>query len=413
MEAEESSTAYNKEIAVLPYENIPFMHWGIVTKYNFSEDKIGYLPRKRWDPLTSVKIRLYDKVSRTLVPINKRRGHFSYISPIRARRPIVEKPSRKGKELDVFRPILKGNDYAIFISLDEKMSESPFSLRPIMMNVEKHKAVTIINRFPAMIRHIDHDVLERIRGEIEKDPFTKLAFGINLISFPSEYSESLSDVSFDSLSALFKSMNAAIRYSISEAVKRGINLVPVYPFFNIGPLAGGSQPRLHIQVYIDLNQDGHGALMENLLQSFEEQKEAGICHLCTTRHNGRIAYENTTWIVWATSSPRRNFHLRLSTKRHVERIVDLDDAEIRGLADALIVISRALDRLGVSGDRNILVYSNPFGYSSYFHIFIDIIPFERIGGIEMLDSCRVARHSPEIIAEELGNIIKKENITSA
>jgi len=400
-----------KEASVLPYENIPFMHWGIISKYNFSMDKIRYVPRKRWDPLTSVEIKLFNEISREFVPIGKRRGHFSYISPVRGLRPSPIKKEKKA--IDVFKNIIDGKDYAIFISTENKRLDSPFSTRPIMMEINNANAVTIINRFPAMVRGIDSETESLIKKKVERDPFTKVAYGINLVAFPINYSETLSEIRYEDLIALIKTLITGIAYSVDEARNKGFTLIPVYPFFNIGYLAGGSQPRLHAQVYIDLNMDGHGAFMENILQSYEEQKKIGICHLCTSRHDNRTVYENNTWIVWATSSPRRNFHLRLATKRHVQRITEIDSREIEGLADALIVSSKALDALGISGDRNIVFYSNPFGYKSYFHIFIDILPFERLGGIELLDSTRVARFAPEDVAEEIRKAIKQYEISSA
>lgn len=393
---------------MLPYEDIPFMHWGIITKHNFSEDKAKYVPRKRWDPLSSAEIKLYDPSTGKLIPIGKRRGHFSYVSPIRAKRPNeLKEKNVPSKKHDVFKNIIDGKDYAIFITINDKRVDSAFSVTPVMKYLEGVKAATIINRFPAMVRHIDPEIEEKVRQLIE-DKYTRIARGINLVTFVvREYYETLSEASLDILICLLKSMVTAIKFSVEDAIKRGIKLIPVYAFFNIGYMAGGSQPRLHSQVYIDLNEDGHGAFMENLLQAFEEKKNNGYCYLCTSRHENRVVFENNTWIVWVTSSPRRNFHLRLSPKRHIQRVTELQDVELEGLAESLIIISKALDRVGVSRDRNVLIYSNPYGYESFFHIFVDIIPFERIGGIEMLDSVRVARYSPEDVAEELRNAINE------
>ncbi len=393
----------------LPYEDIPFMHWGIITKYNFTDDKVKYVPRKRWDPLSSAEIKLYDPSTGRLIPIGKRRGHFSYVSPIRARRPGENKENRAEKRrVDVFKNIIEGKDYAIFIAIDDKRADSVFSVTPVMKELKGVKAATIINRFPAMVRHIDPEIEQKVKQMVE-DRYTHIARGINLVTFVSgEYYESISEAKTEMLTCLLKSMTAAIGFSVEEATKRGIKLIPVYAFFNIGYMAGGSQPRLHAQVYIDLNQDGHGTFMENLLQAFEEKKNNGYCYLCTSRHDNRVVYENNTWIAWATSSPRRNFHLRLSPKRHVERVTEFEAVELEGLADALIKLSKALDMVGVAKDRNILIYSNPFGYESFFHVFIDVIPFERVGGIEMFDSVRVARYSPEDVAMELKKAI--ENI---
>ena len=392
---------------ILSYDQIPFMHWGIITRHNFSEDKIKYVPRKRWDPLSSAEIKLYDTSTGRLIPIGKRRGHFSYVSPIRAARPEDIRKAREKKRRDVFKSIIEGKDYAIFVTLDDKRADSAFSTTPVMIELKDVKAVTIINRFPAMARYIDEEVLGKIKPRVE-DPHTKIAYGINLVSFVvDEFYGTLSDARVDRLKCMLRSMISAIEFSVKDAMDRGIKLIPVYSFFNIGYMAGGSQPRLHSQVYIDLNQDGHGAFMENLLQAFEDKRVHGYCYLCTSRHDGRVVYENTTWTAWATSSPRRNFHLRLSPKRHVDRITDFDSTEVEGLADALIVLSRALDEVGVVPDRNVLIYSNPYGYDSFFHVFVDIIPFERIGGIEMLDSVRVARYSPEDVAQEVRRAVEE------
>jgi len=394
----------------LALEEIPFMHWGIITKYNYDESKARYVPRKRWDPLSSSEIFLVNERTGEIVRLPRRRGHFSYISPIRSARPGASKPPVK-KPLDVFEKIISGEDYAIFVTVDERWTDSAFSLTPVKMNIKGSKATTIINRFPAMIRYLDPNIRGKIESKL-RNGYTKLAFGINLITFPVDYAETLSDVSFDSLVALLSAMAKSIEYTVKEAMDKGAEIIPVYPFFNIGYMAGGSQPRLHSQTYVDLNMDGHGVFMENVLIAFAEQQKKGYCHLCTAKHRGRIIYENSSWIAWATLSPRRNYHLRLSPKRHIGRITELDEHEIRGLADALIVLSKALDEVGVSKDRNVLIYSNPYGYKSPFHLFVDIIPFERVGGIEILDTVRVVRVAPEDVAERLKKVIKEKEISS-
>jgi len=382
----------------MSYEDIPFMHWGIVSRFNFSDDKARYVPRKRWDPLSAAEIRLVDEKTGKVVAIGKWKGHFSYVSPVRSYRP---GESRESIVKDAFKDILEGKDYAIPVTLNDQPLDSPFSVEPILCDTLKnYTAVTIINRFPAMVRHIDPEIKERVERMVE-DRYTKIALGINLVTFPTGYYETLSDVPVEVLAAMLSSMKKAIQFSVEESFRRGFRLIPVYPFFNIGRLAGGSQPRLHSQVYFDLNEDGHGAFMESILQAFEEMRKENDCHLCTSRHDGRMFYENSTWIAWATSSPRRNYHVRLAPKRHVARFTDLTSDEIRGLAETLKLVSIAMDKVGIARDRNVLFYSLPFGYSSYFHLFVDVIPFESIGGIEMLDSVRVARVVPEEAASQL------------
>lgn len=391
------------EKVYLRLEDVPFMHWGIITKYNFSQDKIRLIPRKKWDPLAAAPITLPDS-SGKMIPIGKWKGHFSYISPIRGVRP--GEGGKEGKPKDVFKEIIEGRDYAIFVTINNEKFDGAFSAEPLMFDIRDARAATIVNRYPSMVRVIDEDLEPQLKAKIE-DKYTKIAHGINLVAFPvSEYYETFSEANVNSLTCLLNSMSNAIKISIEDARKKGYTLIPVYVFFNIGPLAGGTQPRLHAQVYLDLNQDGHGAFMENVLQAFDTMKEN--CHICSSRHDNRVVFENNTWIAWATSAPRRNFHVRIAPKRHVEKVTELDEGEMRGLSETLIKISKAMDRAGVARDRYVLIYSNPVGYNSFFHMFIDFVPFESIGGIEILDSVRVARITPEDVAVILRKALEVE-----
>ncbi|MCC6005418.1 MAG: hypothetical protein LM590_13855, partial [Thermofilum sp.] len=107
------------------YEDIPFMHWGIVSRHNFSEGRVKFIPRKRWDPLSAAEIRLVDDKTGKVVSIGKWKGHFSYVSPVRAHRP---GEARESVVKDAFREIIEGRDYAIPITLNEQLSDSPFSI---------------------------------------------------------------------------------------------------------------------------------------------------------------------------------------------------------------------------------------------------------------------------------------------
>jgi len=72
------------------------MEWGIISKENF-EGKTTYdVPIKRWDPLSTVSIRTED------FGLRKERtryyGHYSYISPIRRKRPKGFKTTEEEKK---------------------------------------------------------------------------------------------------------------------------------------------------------------------------------------------------------------------------------------------------------------------------------------------------------------------------
>jgi UDPglucose--hexose-1-phosphate uridylyltransferase len=402
------------------------MEWGIINKENFSEDK--NLPIKRWDPLSTVEIQAKEFGYRQ----DHRRfyGHYSYISPIRGTRPKgFSDPGKKRKEyeicseklfqepIDIFtsvtegKPIYKengsqlGDGYTIIVSEDDKRRDNPFSKEPhkIERLPDNCKACTLINRYPAMARVIDHD----IRNKIEKKNDSRLSVGINLVTISREFYPSLCfhKVPEEILTGIFNSMKTAIIYCVQEAIERDYYDIPISPFFNIGKKVGGSQPRVHSQVYIDLAMDGHGSRLDGYLNAFKEMGDA--CHLCKTSHSDtqRIILETAYWTFYVTASPVRNYHLRFYPKEHIRRFSQLKINQYKDLSVALKKVFKALDDIDVNENRNIIFNSCPFGYDANFHLFADIIPYEIIGGAEMADNMRVARRLPESIAEEIKSVL--------
>ncbi len=407
------------------------MEWGIINKENWEGKTTFDLPIKRWDPLSTVKITTKD------FGFRKERmryyGHYSYISPIRGKRPKGFKTIEEKKEFhdcsksiirkhkDVFtavaegKPIydnwgtLIGDGFTMIISQDEIKRDNPFSNIPhrIERIPDSCKAITLINRYPSMARIVDPDVE---RYAIEKLPsHLKLSKGINLVTISRHFYPSLcfNLIPADILSAIFISMRAAILYCIEDAINKDYYDIPVMPFFNIGTKVGGSQPRIHSQTYIDLNMDGHGSRLEGYLRAFQEM--GNDCHLCKTTHGGtdRIILETEFWTFYNTGSPVRNYHIRFHPNEHIRRFSQLKINQIEDLAYALKIIFQALDDIEIDRNRNILINSCPFGYDADFHLFADIIPHEIIGGAEMADDMRVARKLPHIAAKEIRESLKK------
>jgi UDPglucose--hexose-1-phosphate uridylyltransferase len=206
-------------------------------------------------------------------------------------------------------------------------------------------------------------------------------------------------------------MNAAIINVASEAFKqRVISKIPISPFFNVGRTAGGSQRRIHAQIYMDLNQDGHGARIDGILKSFENMRKRGECRMCNSSHEAgqRIVINEEDWTVFASGSPIRNYHLRFAPKKHIENIWDLKAPSFLSLSKILKTLFLALNDLKINENRNIVFNTKPYGYdSSFFHLFGDIYPFEFVGGAEMADDMRVVRISPKKFAKDLRETIKK------
>lgn len=406
-----------------------FMEWGIISKENFKD--IYEVPIKRWDPLSTISITteefgFHKKLKRYY-------GHYSYLSPIRGKRPQGYKTIQeacKGPNInkahinsynDVFttitegKPIFDENDiqigdgYSMIITQDDEKREQPFSNTPHKAgNIPKScKALTLINRYPSMARIIDPEILSYIEDRLPSH--LKLAKGINLLTISRDFypSANFNLIPEDILEGIFLSMKEAILYCILEAIERDYYDIPVNPFFNIGTKAGGSQPRIHSQIYIDLNGDGHGSRLELFLKAFKEMGDR--CHLCETSHGNsdRIIITTQFWTFYTTGSPVRNYHIRFHPNEHIRRFTQLKINQIKDLAKTLRDIFVALDNIGIDSNRNILFNCCPYGYDADFHMFGDIIPHEVIGGAEMADDMRVARKLPHIAASEIRKSLEK------
>ncbi|MFX1237524.1 MAG: hypothetical protein ACFFAS_00075 [Promethearchaeota archaeon] len=399
------------------------MEWGIITKDNFKS--ISDVPIKRWDPLSTVVIKKKGFGLRNQVRYS---GRFSYISPIRGKRPQSYMDdsnealdcSKLANISDIFSSITEGkaiynNDgmllrdgNTIIITEDEIRRDNPFSdtprkLEPLDPSV---KAITLINRYPSMVRVIDPDLKSTM--DVKLPPNSKISRGINLLTISRDFYPALCFdlIPEEVLAGIFLSMKAAILYSVEEAINNDYYDILISPFFNIGRKVGGSQPRIHSQVYIDLNGDGHGSRLGGYLQAFEEMNECRLCHTSHDESN-RIVIQSKYWTYYATGSPVRNYHLRFYPTEHIRRFANLKPNQIQDLALTLKLIFTALDKLGVERNRNIILNCCPYGYDADFHLFGDIIPHEIIGGAEMADDMRVARKLPENTAKEIRDTIKQ------
>jgi UDPglucose--hexose-1-phosphate uridylyltransferase len=411
--------------------NPDFMEWGIITKENFKGKTTYDIPIKRWDPLSTVSISENDS---GLHKKNKRfYGHYAYLSPIRGKRPVGYKDIQEKLQVsdctekawedykDVFMGVVEGepifsdngnqigDGFTIILTEDEKRRDKPFSDTPhrIEKVPDSCKAITLINRYPSMARIIDPDIDKYINEKLPSH--IRLARGINLVTISRKFypSTCFKLIPEDALKGIFLSMKEAILYCILESIEKDYYDIPINPFFNIGMKVGGSQPRLHSQVYIDLNGDGHGSRLEGHLRAFKEM--GNNCHLCETTHGNtdRLILESKYWTFYTTGSPVRNYHIRFHPNEHIRRFSNLKINQIEDLSRILKSIFQALDDINIDQNRNILFNCCPYGYDDDFHLFGDIIPHEIIGGAEMADDMRVARKLPHIAALEIRKSLSK------
>ena len=404
------------------------MYWGIISKHNFSS--LEKVPRKRWDPLALSPITL-DESGRKIV-LTKSFGHFSYISPVKSARqapfssvtPLQMNKFRAIETIESFKPIVEGrpiysevdpdlligDPHAIILCNGKEKIDPPFSVEPKVYKDLHGDAVTIINKFPAMVRCIESDLVEYIEKNMPLH--AKMARGVNTLSIPTQFYKRLEDVPTNILAQIFQSMITAMLMVKEAANARGINVIPTSPFFDIGKDVSGNLQRIHGQVYMDLAEDGHGSRMESMLKAFEKMRDENNCDLCKSTHdNGkRTVYENDTWKFFTSGSPIRNYHLRFAPKEHIENFTDLKPKQLTDLAEALKLIFTVLNELKVNPNRNLILNTKPFGYTNaYFHVFGEILPHELLGGAELMDDMMVVRINPADVARELRTQIKERH----
>ncbi len=406
---------------ILSRDKIPFGHWGIITEEAFARlvETEGFdlavrkVFQKRWDPITTNHIDL-TKGTETHLP-DKFAGEYTLISALRDQRPAEHKgvveviktitPHDTKKEPPkVFPEIIAGKDYSIVISKDEVRNHDPFSDQPRLETLTNCTVATLINRFPSYGRVIDEVVIRKVRPLIEKE-LTRISKGINLVTFPTQYYERIEDMPLETLSKMFSSQAVAMQNIERHANRDGIRYMPFDLFFNIGPKVGGSLKWIHSQTYVDLNQDGHGRTMEEILQSFEFQKRHGGCFFCNLKKSNIadfFLYENESVVLYVNPSPQTNFETIFYFKQHMPDILQFPKEQFLAIADVLVRDFKALNGISaVDADRNILIYQRPLGYNSQFHVFGKVVPYEIKGGKERIDNARVAQYNPQNVTDYL------------
>lgn len=382
--------------------------WGIYRNLNLSPDV-------RLDPF------------RTVNDSGTQIGHYSYISTLRADRPDEYYTSQNNLRFnhleeckDSFCRLIAGELPSIVVSGDLVLSKDPLCTKPSLENLRHTKVFSIINLFTPMTR-----VLPSKENTLHLN--RKISKGIPLLHIFSNHYQVIEDVPINEMVLYLKNIILTIKAS-QQALTRGKqSTLTVFHFYNIGANAGASIPHLHSQTLIYAN-GGHGWKDHSFFHSFEKNKQLQgnetYCLGCEhiqgikvdpfgqrLRIRERIIWEDENWIVFTAYAPERDAHLRFLPKRHVSSLWELESLEIVSLAKALIyanhVLSKFIDHFGgelhILPDRNILFRQQHFGFSP-IHMLIDIIPVQRIGGVEILDDHRLSHIFPEETAKRMKDL---------
>ncbi|MFW6272584.1 MAG: hypothetical protein ACOC2U_02240 [bacterium] len=388
------------------------MHWGNINTSNYY-DNINAVPLKVWDRLQSMINPLSDKLL----------GLYGINSAVRGDKPIEIKTNMDfSMQNDILGQILNGNEPGIILSVGKKTVSNPFSESPYYAEVlEDDTGVTLINRYPSYARNVSLQIEEVLEQNNMINHFTHVAKGLCLVSYPTNYYTQIEDIPHKELTKTLESLQIATSKTIDEAIMKGIEYIPLRVFVNTGPLSGRSLSRAHIQTYIDTTEDGHDTRTEARIKAYEHDSLQGYgCPICKRADDtirlenepdkgdfgNKLVYENDSWCVWIPGCPEHNYQIRFGPKEHKKDITELNSEEINGLSDVLIKVSNGLNELGIERDRNILFHQLPAGYTSFFHMYGDIIPFDNIGGIERMEHMRVNKTSIPEYVEQMKEVLR-------
>ncbi|MFX0184460.1 MAG: hypothetical protein ACFE95_15365 [Candidatus Hodarchaeota archaeon] len=390
-------------------KNIPILngYWGIFNEFNSA-------PEDRWDPFRTI-------IDKNGIKI----GHHTFISTFRYDKPheytrrkgIIEVKGAKEGE-DSFCHLVEGKLPSIVISKDLTVSKDPLSTEPVFENLRSYKVFSTINLYPAMPRIFPSKKYFTERNIIK---------GISLVHVFSKHYITLEEIPKEELVIYLKNISLTIKAAREALTAEESEKINIYHFYNIGLNAGASIPHFHSQTLVHINSYGHGWKNQGFITAHEEHRvltgDNSYCLGCKysdridtdplgqeLNFKERLIWENSHWMITAAFAPEKDGQLRILPKRHVSAIWQLMEEEIKTLAKTLltanIMLTRFINEFGekllILQDRNIVFRQQ----HSNFHMLIDIIPVQQVGGVEVLDNYRLSTFLPEDTANYMKDLLK-------
>jgi len=343
-------------------------------------------------------------------------GQLTYVNKIRAMRPNAGNVHQflslieSRDSTNVFEAIAKGFSPEILIAKGEVVeTENLTTIEPSYQSLEDVLAATVINPFPGGFRCCDESV-QKLMDEhslINPDSYNHM---ISLISFVTRFPDlnkgfqQLAYTPVSHVSALLSTMKESIKESVKQLKSWGIKYINVMPVMNLGGYAGATQDGLHCHVHMDLTETGHDVKYDGFLRSAQDFDQSITDEL-------RVC-QNNAWSLYVVNAPERNYQLTIRPLSNAQQFQDLTKSELNGLARMLKLTDLALCEAGIAKHRNIAFRPLYEGYDcENFKFFVDIFPFELVGGLEIAGNMRIAKVNPYDAVEELRSIINEFTCT--
>jgi len=162
---------------------------------------------------------------------------------------------------------------------------------------------------------------------------------------------------------------------------------------NQGHDAGASLIHSHTQV-ASLN------LIPTALKAELSAYAKGKCNYCKVidveKKSARKCFENSSVVAFAPYASRFNYELWILPKRHVKRLSDFSEKELRDFA---VILAKALKKIKKMGAAyNYYIHYAPAGSNLHFHL--ELTPrVEKWAGIELSSGITIINYSPEEAAK--------------
>ena len=312
---------------------------------------------------------------------------------------------------DTFCGLVKGLSPAIVISKDLSITQDPFSQNAHCENLLSKKALTAINLFPPVVRIV------RKSSDSNKSN-TSPPMGLSLVHlFTNHYSlpEEVPDNEWLTFFLNYRmTVNACLNHKKISSYKQSV----IQTFFNIGERSGASIPHLHGQTVLFWNQQGGGTKSDTYRKSsYSTPNGCTKCQLWLDERMSSVAQslnlqerliiKNAHWMAFLAYAPEKDAQIRILPKRHISAFWDLNDEELTDLVPVLIKSNQMLTNfINTQGgkyqlikDRNIIIRQFEQDIDNQFHMFIDILPVQQLGGAETIDNQKFSCIFPETIAK--------------
>ncbi len=365
------------------------------------------LPIERFDPFTT-----YIDESGLIV------GQKTIFSTIRRKRPddykhIQNLPMKNSDSSlkDTFCKIIEGTLPSIVITKDLVIENDPFSTQSLNNDLRSTKVFSTINLYPPIFRVIES---KENQESIQPHPF-----GLSLVHIFTKHYLYPDKIPIKEWEIFLKNYCLTMKSCLEHPnVERGKNLT-LHTFFNIGSRAGASIPHLHGQSVLYINSSGSGSKYNSYIQASQSHKECIKCQYWLKENitffsnslliKDRVLVKNEDWMACLAYAPEKDAHIRLIPRRHVSALWQLTEKELNSLASLIIqcnvVLTKFIEHSGTKlklvKDRNMIVRQLIHPDNNHFHMFIDLLPVQQLGGLEISDNQKISSYLPETLVSQM------------